>query len=135
MDVKIMQAEKESQEKNTLLLKEKLKDKNLMPIKTTIVLDLVEFFNISEIKDIKNQEINTDSIKEIIDKQSKFNKKYVEILTKQIELSGGINLFSEIKTTSFNLENYEKEITSRIFKAKLLALKEEFDNFLKTEEK
>lgn len=54
---------------------------------------------------------------------------------KQIELSGGINLFSEIKTTSFNLENYEKEITSRIFKAKLLALKEEFDNFLKTEEK
>lgn len=135
MDVKIMQAEKESQEKNTLLLKEKLKDKNLMPIKTTIVLDLVEFFNISEIKDIKNQEINTDSIKEIIDKQSKFNKKYVEIITKQIELSGGINLFSEIKTTSFNLENYEKEITSRIFKAKLLALKEEFDNFLKTEEK
>ncbi len=135
MDVKIMQAEKESQEKNTLLLKEKLKDKNLMPIKTTIVLDLVEFFNISEIKDIKNKEINTASIKEIIDKQSKFNKKYVEILTKQIELSGGINLFSEIKTTSFNLENYEKEITSRIFKAKLLALKEEFDNFLKTEEK
>ena len=135
MDVEIMQAEKESQEKNTLLLKEKLKDKNLMPIKTTIVLDLVEFFNISEIKDIKNQEINTDSIKEIIDKQSKFNKKYVEIITKQIELSGGINLFSEIKTTSFNLENYEKEITSRIFKAKLLALKEEFDNFLKTEEK
>ncbi len=135
MDVKIMQAEKESQEKNTLLLKEKLKDKNLMPIKTTIVLDLVEFFNISEIKDIKNQEINTDSIKEIIDKQSKFNEKYVEIITKQIELSGGINLFSEIKTTSFNLENYEKEITSRIFKAKLLALKEEFDNFLKTEEK
>lgn len=135
MDVKIMQAEKESQEKNTLLLKEKLKDKNLMPIKTTIVLDLVEFFNISEIKDIKNQEINTDSIKEIIDKQSKFNKKYVEIITKQIELSGEINLFSEIKTTSFNLENYEKEITSRIFKAKLLALKEEFDNFLKTEEK
>lgn len=135
MDVKIMQAEKESQEKNTLLLKEKLKDKNLMPIKTTIVLDLVEFFNISEIKDIKNQEINTDSIKEIIDKQSKFNKKYVEILTKQIELFGGINLFSEIKTTSFNLENYEKEITSKIYKAKLLALNEVFDNFLKTEEK
>ena len=135
MDVEIMQAEKESQEKNTLLLKEKLKDKNLMPIKTTIVLDLVEFFNISEIKDIKNQEINTDSIKEIIDKQSKFNEKYVEIITKQIELSGGINLFSEIKTTSFNLENYEKEITSKIYKAKLLALNEVFDNFLKTEEK
>ena len=41
MDVKIMQAEKESQEKNTLLLKEKLKDKNLMPIKTTIVRNAV----------------------------------------------------------------------------------------------